>query len=716
MVSASINLQQSVHGADLPDHFQIRSQLGEGSYGRVFEAWDTSLCRAIAIKQLKQGAAALDPERLIREARQAAALSHSAFVKIFSVAGVGANQAIIMELVQGNTLRQCMLDRTLNQAQALEIVDQIAAAMAEAHASGLVHGDLKPSNLIIEASGAPRILDFGLARQINPLANPSSMTDHSDGTIAYMAPERLGGQPPSVASDIYALGAMLYEMLAGTRPFADLDGLALAAAHLQSCSSRWPFPPEVPAATVALVLAMTARDPSVRLRSMAAVRQRIAALSAPDAPAATATRRRWRGWRGAAAAGAAVALLGGALWLLAPLQRWLPAMAPAQTLQAGMEALRHYDRDDSLTEATATFQAILRQNPRQASAAAGLSLAYSMRYNGDGRDPALLAQANASAQQALRLDDQLALAHVALGDTLLVVGQQEAALPHYSRALELDPRCLLALIGKINSLLTLRRFDEAETLLRQGRQMHPRERRLADLLGTLRFQQADYTAAEAAFRLSLQLDPETVYAYANLSMALLRQGRGDEALQVLQQGLQVRPNGRLYTNLGTTLFARADYAGAAQAFERAVSGAKGSPNDYLKWANLADALRWLPGREADSQQAYRRASELLAVQLERTPDNAVLASRMGWYRVRLDDAAGALKWTERALARAPASPDVQFRAALAYELGGRRPSAIAALIRASTLGYPAHLIDSEPDLIALRRDPHYQSLLLESAQ
>lgn len=716
-MAASINLQHSALDAELPDHYEIRGRLGEGGYGQVFEAWDATLCRAVAIKQLKQGSAALDPERLIREARLAAALSHSAFVKIFSVAGGGASQAIVMELVQGSTLRQRMLERSLSPEQALAIVDQIAAAMAEAHASGLVHGDLKPSNLIIEPSGAPRILDFGLARQINPLANQSSTTDHSDGTIAYMAPERLGGQPPSVGADIYALGAMLYEMLAGSRPFADLDGLALAAAHLQSCSSRWPFPPEVPAASVALVRAMTARDPSQRLRSMAAVRQRIAALRAPDTPAAAAAaRRRWRGWRGVAAAGAAVALLGGALWLLAPLERWRPVLAPAQTLQAGWEALSHYDRDGSLTEADNTFQAILKQNPRLASAAAGLSIAYSFRYSGDGLDPALLALANASAQQALRLDDQLALAHIAQGEALRVAGQHEAALPHFQRALELDPQAILALKGKTQALLGLRRFDEAETLLLQARQLYPRERRLADLLGSLRFQQADYTAAETAFRLSLQLEPDAVFAYANLNAALLRQGRNDEALQVLQQGLQVRPNGRLYSNLGTTLFARADYAGAAQAFERAVSSAKGSPNDYLRWANLADALRWLPGREDDSRQAYQRASDLLAPQLERAPDNATLASRMGWYRVRLGDAPGALAWTEKALARAPASPDIQFRAALAYELSARRPSAIAALIRASTLGYPAHLIDSEPDLIALRRDPHYQSLLLESAQ
>ncbi|PHV08243.1 hypothetical protein CSQ96_06155 [Janthinobacterium sp. BJB412] len=714
-MAASINLQHSAHDAELPDHYEIRGRLGEGGYGQVFEAWDATLCRAVAIKQLKLGVAALDPERLIREARLAAALSHSAFVKIFSVAGGGASQAIVMELVQGSTLRQRMLERSLSPEQALAIVDQIAAAMAEAHTSGLVHGDLKPSNLIIEPSGAPRILDFGLARQINPLANQSSMTDHSDGTIAYMAPERLGGQPPSVGADIYALGAMLYEMLAGSRPFADLDGLALAAAHLQSCSSRWPFPPEVPATSVALVRAMTARDPSQRLRSMAAVRQRIAALRAPHAPAAAA-RRRWHGWRGAVAASAAIALLGGALWLLAPLGRWHPMLAPTQTLQAGLEALSHYDRDNSLIEGSNIFQAILEQNPRQASAAAGLSIAYSLRYSGDGRDPALLAQANASALQALRLDDQLALAHVAQGEALRVAGHNEPSLAHFKRALELDPQALLALKGKALALLSLRRFDEAETLLQQARQRYPRERRLADLLGTLRFQQADYTAAETAFRLSLQLEPDAVFAYANLNAALLRQGRNDEALQVLQQGLQVRPSGYLYSNLGTTLFARADYAGAAQAFERAVSAAKGNPNHYIKWANLADALRWLPGREDDSRQSYQRASDLLAPQLERAPDNATLASRMGWYRARLGDAPGALAWTEKALARAPASPDIQFRAALAYELSGRRPSAIAALIRASTLGYPAHLIDSEPDLIALRRDPHYQSLLLESAQ
>jgi eukaryotic-like serine/threonine-protein kinase len=174
----------------------------------------------------------------------------------------------------------------------------------------------------------------------------------------------------------------------------------------------------------------------------------------------------------------------------------------------------------------------------------------------------------------------------------------------------------------------------------------------------------------------------------------------------LQQGLQLRPSGRLYTNLGTTLFARGDYAGAARAFEHAVSGARGSPGDYLKWANLADALRWLPGRRDDAQQAYRRAIAQLAPQAAQPGTEPVLLSRMGLYLAHVGDPA-APDWAERALRRNPSSADMQFRAAITYELAGQRGAALACLARARALGYSARLIDSEPELIALRRDPRY---------
>ena len=189
---------------------------------------------------------------------------------------------------------------------------------------------------------------------------------------------------------------------------------------------------------------------------------------------------------------------------------------------------------------------------------------------------------------------------------------------------------------------------------------------------------------------------------------LLRQGRNDEALQVVQQGLRVRPNAMLYTNLGNALFQRGDYVGAASAFERAVTPPAGSPNRYLNWANLGDTLLWIPGREAQARNAYAKARELLAPRLARTPDNVTLVSRMGLYAARSGDGEDAMRMTAKAMAMAPKNADVHFRAALAYELLHRRELALDALAQAKRLGYPASAIDAEPDFVALRRDPRYQ--------
>jgi len=175
----------------------------------------------------------------------------------------------------------------------------------------------------------------------------------------------------------------------------------------------------------------------------------------------------------------------------------------------------------------------------------------------------------------------------------------------------------------------------------------------------------------------------------------------------LQQGLQVRPNAWLYGNLGTALFARGDYAGAAAAFEDAVSPSKGNPGNYLGWANLADTLLWIPGRAGEATQAYAKARKLLALRLERAPDDVVLVSRMGLYAARAGDRADAQAFMEHALQLAPRSMDVHFRAGLVLELTGNRSRAIEELLLARKYGLPEKAIDSEPDLVGLRRDPRY---------
>ncbi|MFS2138028.1 serine/threonine-protein kinase [Duganella sp. Dugasp56] len=694
-----------------PAQYQVRRALGEGGYGRVFEAWDSRLQRSVALKQLKAAPGWQHSELLLGEARAAASLHHPAFVKIYALDERPDAAAIVMELVHGRTLSQLLWDGPLAPAEALRVVLEVAEAMQEAHCANLVHGDLKPSNLMREASGRVRVLDFGLARYIDPLATGSGLPAALNGTIAYLAPERLQGVGAAPSSDIYALGVVLYELLTGARPLADLHGLALAAAQLQTSSAQWPFPPQVPAAAAALVRAMTAHIVRARPPSMQAVAAALRGLlvdAEPVAlPAPLPVRRRPR-YAALAAALLASALLGIVLWRWGDAPPLLPAPFSAATaMQAGLAALRAPDRNGSIDAAVAQFDAMLRREPRHAAAAAGLSLAYSMRYAGDGRDEVWLQRAEAGAQQALKLDDQLALAHAAQAWALEYRGRHDAALAAGARALALDPRNLFALWGRADLLISARRFGEARQAIAAGRAFYPAERIFYDLDGRLDYQRGDYAAAERAFRHSIALEPDAVFAYANLQAALLRLDRAEEGLQVLQQGLQVRPSSRLYTNLGTALFARGDYLGARLNFERAISAGQGSPNKYLYWANLADALRWLPGQQDAAENAYRQAVRLLQPLLERLPQVVVYQSRMGLYLAKLKQHEAARLWTGRALAAAADSAEVHFRAAVAYELGGDRGAALAHVRRAGALGYPIPLIETEPDLLALRRDFRY---------
>ncbi|MGX9786805.1 protein kinase domain-containing protein [Janthinobacterium lividum] len=719
-------------------HYEVRRLLGEGGFGHVFEAWDAKLCRSVALKRLKPQADVLHPEKLINEARLAASLKHAAFVRIFAIEGQGTSQSIVMELVEGQTLGQFMHSGKADLQAALDIAYQIADAMDEAHAMDLVHGDLKPSNLMLEANGKVRILDFGLARHIDPQATQTTTLCDLQGTIAYMAPERLMGRLPDTRGDVYALGAMLYEMLAGQRHFAHLNGLALAAAHMQA-TQPWPdLPDSVPPAINALVRAMTAHDPAERPRTMRAVREALGAqrgepltLAAPladeppakeEPPASVSIRlplprKRTLKW------GAGVALLAVlAGWQLPNILPGVKSLvtgekAPAPysemaSMAAGMEALRVFDRDTSQKQAFEHFSRILKHNPEHAAANAGLSLAFTLRYFGSGRDETWLQRADIAAKQALAADDQLALAHVAQAWVFEYHGKRQQAMQEITTALNLDPNNPLGLYGKARLLIHAQKFELAREILDKAIAIYPRDRIFISLLGTMNYKQGNYKEAEHFFRRSIQIDPQVANAYAQLSATLERLNRSDEALQVLQQGLQVHPEWELYTNLGNALFNRGDYLGAVQAFKNAVSEDKGSPGNYLLWANLADAQRWVPGQIELSRDSYRRAITLIQVMLRHSPDDPKINSRLALYSAYAGAQDDALKHVVQAVRLAPTLPDTHFRAALTYELIGKRNEAIAALTQAIERGYPLNLIESAPDLLTLRRDARYQQFLI----
>ena len=158
--------ESSTDTPTLPGHYDLRGCLGEGGFGRVYEAWDSKLCRRVAIKCIKHTGAGSAGADLLREARLGASLRHAAFVKVHAIEDDGRTQSIVMELVPGQTLKQALAAGPVARAAALDWTRQVAEAMRDAHASGLVHGDLKPSNLMLEPGGSIRVLDFGLAHHL----------------------------------------------------------------------------------------------------------------------------------------------------------------------------------------------------------------------------------------------------------------------------------------------------------------------------------------------------------------------------------------------------------------------------------------------------------------------------------------------------------------------------------------------------------------------
>ena len=728
--AAENDAQQSETSVSL-NHYQIRRRLGEGGFGEVYEAWDSKLHRPVAIKRLKLAADLPASADLLREARLAASLQHPAFVNIHAIEEDQGSQSIVMELVPGLTVKEWMqahpIDEAGYQQTVLEFVRQIAEAMQEAHATGLIHGDLKPSNLIIEPSGKVRILDFGLAQKADAQATTSVSQLDPQGTIAYMAPERMTGAKASVHSDMYALGTILYELLTGARPYAGLSGLSLAAAMMQSSSDAWDYPDTLAPALTKLIRAMTAKQPEQRVASMQDIEAQIAALNPADqwgAPPQTHSNTtsllaRWRNKSTKLRTTVSVttvllvALIG--TWQFVPsFSAWLTlpaAIVPysqARALQQGFDALKLFDRPGSLDVATKNFMSVLKHDKENAAAAAGLSLVCGIRFLTD-KDEVWLAKADANAQQAMQLNSQLALSHVARGTVFNLQNKLPEGLVEVDQALMLDPNDFFSWNLKLLILRNMRRYDEAVRLAQQALQRFPQERVFADHLGTIFYEQKKMTEAEQAFRLSIRLQPDAVYAYSNLGVILLIQKRDDEALQVFQTGLQVRPSDILYTNLGNVQFQRGDYVSAARSFELAVSPDKGNPEFYLLWANLADTLLWIPGRSDEARQAYQKAIDLLGPRLEKRPNDVVLVSRMALYAARSGQIARARALAAKALTLAPRDANVQFRAAFSYELVGDRSAALQAIRQAKVLGYPEKFIEAEPDLLALRRDPGYSA-------
>ena len=255
--------------------YDITGLLGAGGMGEVYRARDTKLQRDVAIKVLPE-ALAHDTERLARferEARTLASLNHPQIGQIYGLEESDGIKALVLELVEGPTLADRIAERPLPMEEALPIARQIAEALEAAHEQGIIHRDLKPANIKVRADGAVKVLDFGLAKALDPappaidttasptITSPAMMTGVGVilGTAAYMAPEQAKGRPADKRSDIWAFGCVLYEMLTGTRPFNGED-VSDTLANVLKVEPDWSALPEIPPAFRTLLQSCLTKD------------------------------------------------------------------------------------------------------------------------------------------------------------------------------------------------------------------------------------------------------------------------------------------------------------------------------------------------------------------------------------------------------------------------------------------------------------------------
>src|SRR5947209_12296313 len=248
----------------LDGRYAVHHRLARGGMVSVYLATDTRLDRRVAVKVMHPGLAD-DPEfvaRFNREARAAAGLNHPDVVSVYDQGTDDGHPFLVMEYVPVQTLRSVLRERLrLSPGEALAVMDHVLAALAAAHATGLVHRDVKPENVLVTPDGRVKVADFGLARAAAG-ATVTAATGPIIGTAAYLAPEQVRDGTSDARSDVYAAGVMLFELLTGRQPFTGDSAVSVAYRHVnedvpEPSTRVFGIPPELDA----LVLAATARDP-----------------------------------------------------------------------------------------------------------------------------------------------------------------------------------------------------------------------------------------------------------------------------------------------------------------------------------------------------------------------------------------------------------------------------------------------------------------------
>ena len=288
--------------------FVIEARLGAGGMGEVYRAVDTRLKRTVAIKRMaiRGGLTAEDHTLFLREGERASSLQHPNIASIYDVFEDNGEVLLVMEYVEGSTLRS-RIGKSIPLDEFFDVALQCVQALQAAHAKGILHGDVKPENIMLTANGQAKLLDFGVARRL-PSEDPEGATatvdsltpGHLLGTPAYMAPEVLKGAVADARADIFALGIVFYEMLAARHPFKGVN-VTVTTAHIlddREAATLDRSKLKISSPVAGIVARALMKDPALRYPNAQAVRKDLEAVKQGGRPARAGRRSlpRWSWW------------------------------------------------------------------------------------------------------------------------------------------------------------------------------------------------------------------------------------------------------------------------------------------------------------------------------------------------------------------------------------------------------------------------------------
>jgi len=707
--------------------FTLLTRVGHGGFGEVFRAWDPHLEREVALKLLLPTSASdhqsdREYEAMLREARALASVRHTNILPVYGIDRHDNRVGFWTDFVRGKTLAVLLQEQgPFGCHEAALIGLDLAKALSAVHRAGILHRDIKAENVMREEGGRILLMDFGLSTLPELQANVA-------GTPNYMAPELFAGSPASISSDLYALGVLLFSLVAGEPP-ARLSGLtpAQAADAIAHRRSLMDLRPDLPESFVRAVNTAIEIDPHRRFPTAGQLARALAdclgtstSVEFPSLPVAPSKPSRSTRVPAAIAVIVTLVLAVGLGLQSQKLRHWLLptaadtlALAPPNSpsiddqYERAQDLLLRSYKNANIAAAIQGFQQVIARDPSYALAHASLGRAYLIQA-GIRHDPKLLDLARTETNQALRLAPNLAPAYITLARMAAEDGHTALALQNAEKARALDPTNADAYGTLAKVFDAENRPDEAVAALEKAIDLSPDDWRFHVSLGSHLEAAGRADEAAAQFQKSVALAPDNAVAYLDLGIVNSELDHLEDARNDLETSLRIEPDGDAYLDLGRVLLLEGKYDEAASIANKAIQQ---TPLNANAWSVLGDSYLWRPGHRDEGIKSLQKAIALDEAARPKHPKDANLLSDLATYYADTGNADRSLPLARQALALAPDDPGISYSAAYSYEILGNRAAAIPLMARSIAHGEYVTDLQHTPQLAALRSDPAFLAAL-----